>query len=93
VDGVMASEDSTAPAEHSPELKSAIEDYDNEEPELYGGKPVIVVHEPHPLATTLKWIFWFIVSVGLALLALNFLLDAGVVSVGRDLPHTNLLEP
>lgn len=64
-----------------------------EEPQLYEGHSVLVVHEPHPVRTALKAIFLFIFLLALALLVLNFLLDAGVVSVGQDLPHTDLLEP
>ncbi len=63
------------------------------EAKLYSGKPVIVVHEPHPVRSVLRVIVWFIICLAIILLILNFLLDAGVVSLGSDIPHTNLLEP
>lgn len=93
-------ETAAAPAEHSDELKSALNDLDKSpegkhphEAELYGGKPVIVVHEPHPVRSALIALMWIILLLGMGLLALNFLIDAGLVSLGYDLPHTNLLEP
>lgn len=62
-------------------------------PELYGGKPVIEVHEDHPVRSAINALLLFLLILGLALLALNFLLDAGVVSLNVDLPYTDLLEP
>lgn len=60
---------------------------------LYGGSSVLLIHEPHPVRTTFKYIFWFIGLLLLALVVLNFLLDAGVVSTGYDIPYTDVLEP
>jgi hypothetical protein len=97
--GVLTSEPAAEPAEHSPEFNKALDDLKTsdegkhpQEAKLYGGKPVIVVHEPHPVLSVLKWLFWFIISLGLALLVFNLLLDAGVVSVGSELPHTDIIK-
>ncbi len=91
-------------AEHSDDFKEAIQDLDTSpegkhplhqsgESMLYGGKPVIVIHEPHPLRSIFSLIFWFIVCLILIFIVLNFLLDAGVVSTSLDIPHTNVLLP
>lgn len=64
-----------------------------QEVQLYGGKSVIVIHESHPARDALKSLLWFIFFLGIALVAFNFLLDAGVVSTGYDIPHTDVLEP
>lgn len=62
-------------------------------PELYGGKPVIVTHEPHPVRSAIISALLFLLMLALALVVFNFLLDAGVVSLSIDVPHTDLLEP
>jgi hypothetical protein len=61
--------------------------------ELYGGKPVIEIHEAHPVRSAFIGFLIFLLVLALALAAFNFLLDAGVVSLGVDVPHTDLLEP
>ena len=61
--------------------------------ELYEGKPVIQIHEAHPVRSVVEAVLVFLLILGLALLAFNFLLDAGVVSLGVDIPHTDILEP
>lgn len=61
--------------------------------ELYEGKPVIQIHEAHPVRSAVKAVLVFLFILSLALLAFNFLLDAGVVSLGVEIPHTDLLEP
>ncbi len=91
-------------AEHSDGFKDAIQDLETSpegkhplhqsgESMLYGGKPVIIIHEPHPLRSIFSLIFWFIVCLILIFIVLNFLLDAGVVSTSLDIPHTNVLQP
>jgi hypothetical protein len=82
------------PQEHSPALKEAIKDMDEngERPhhELYGGKPVIVVHNDHGMSAV-AWVLWFIVCLALALLIVNFLLDADIIQTTLSVPHTNIL--
>jgi hypothetical protein len=61
--------------------------------ELYGGKSVLIVHERHPVRDFMAGLLVFIVGLAVILIALNFLLDAGIVKTGYKLPHTYLLEP
>ncbi len=87
-------------AEHSETLKGALKDLDdNEEVDsngrhhqgLYGGKPVIVVHKAHGSQSAVMWVLWFIICLGLAVLIVNFLLDAGVIATSYNVPHTDIL--
>jgi hypothetical protein len=88
-----------APA-HSEVLKEAIKELDEDEVgkdgrhhhELYGGKPVIVVHKDHGTKSALMWALWFFLCVGLAVLIVNFLLDANVINTSYNVPHTDLLK-
>ena len=41
--------------------------------------------------SALAWVLWFIVCVGLALLIVNFLIDADIITTTYNIPHTNLL--
>jgi hypothetical protein len=81
--------------EHSPALKQAIQDLDEKDGrphhELYGGKPVIVIHREHGAKSALLWILWFIICVGLALLVVNLLLDADIIQTDYNVPHTDFL--
>ncbi len=61
--------------------------------QLYGGTSVLLIQESHPIRTFFTYLFWFIGILVLALVVLNFLLDAGVVSTGYDIPYTDVLEP
>lgn len=75
-------------------LKAAMKDLDDKDGrphyELYGGKPVIIVHKGKRLSG-LMWTVWFMVCLGLALLAVNVLLDAGIITTDYVIPHTNFL--
>lgn len=62
-------------------------------PELYGGKSVIKIEEPHPLRDLMKALVISVLVLALAAIALNFLIDAEIILSGSGLPHTNLLEP
>ncbi len=62
-----------------------------EEPQLYGGKSVLVIHEPQPLRDTLRALSWAFVVLLLLLAVGNFLLDAGIISVGSGIPHTDFI--
>ena len=82
------------PQEHSEALKDAIKDLGNTDlrhHELYEGKPVIVVHGNHGRHPVLSWVLWFMVSVLIALLVVNFLLDAELITTDYSLPYTDLL--
>ncbi len=89
------SEDSDKPQEHSDALKDAIKDLDSKDApahhELYGGKPVIVVHKPHGKQSAAMWMLWFFVCIGLALLIVNFLLDAEIIETMYNVPHSDIL--
>lgn len=79
-------------AEHSDSLKQAMGELEDHEGkphyELYGGKPVIVVHKHHRMSA-LVWMGWFLFSVTVSLLIVNFLLDAGIIVTDYIVPHTN----
>lgn len=89
-------EDAEAPQQHSESLKEAIKDLDGEHEarphhELFGGKPVIVVHKDHH-TSGLMWFVWFIVCLILAVVIVNFLLDAKVITTTYDVPYTDILQ-
>lgn len=86
-------EESVKPQEHSQALKDAMKDMDGkpQHHELYGGKPVIVVHKEHGAMSAVAWVFWFFLCLGLAVLIVNFLLDAGFIETTYRVPHTNIL--
>lgn len=89
----LKSDNDGQPQEHSEALKGALKDLDGQpvHHELYGGKPVIVVHKPHGKHSALMWSLWFFLCVGLALAIVNFLLDAGVIETTYQIPYTDLL--
>lgn len=89
-------DDSTgSPPEQTDELKDAIKDMDSSSlrhHELYEGKPVIVVHKHHTgKHPALAWTVWFLMCLAIALLAVNLLLDAEVISTEYVIPHTDFL--
>lgn len=61
--------------------------------ELYGGRPVIIIHEAHPFLDFLKGLLVFVIGLIVIAAAVNFLLDAGIIETGYDIPHTNFLDP
>lgn len=81
--------------EHSQALKDEIKGMDAKGGEQhhssYDGKPVIVIHKEHGPMSAVTWVLWFIVCVGLALLIVNFLLDADFITTNYKIPHTNIL--
>lgn len=58
--------------------------------ELYGGKPVIVIHK-HSKHSALKAILWIILCLILAVAIVDVLLDAGVITTNYDVPYTDFL--
>lgn len=92
-----AKADSSSPQEHSPALKHALKELD-EQPEeahhheLYGGKPVIVVHKPHRAGSVLGAIAWFIICLILAAVVVDLLIDAGYISIPYDIPTTHFFQ-
>ncbi len=86
--------DDDQPQEHSEALKDALNDLSGQPAahhELYGGKPVIVVHKPHGKHSALMWSLWFFFCLGLALLIVNLLLDAGIIETTYNVPYTDFL--
>lgn len=86
-------EDPVEPQKHSQALKDAMKGMDGkpQHHELYGGKPVIVVHKEHGAMSAMAWVLWFFLCLGLAILIVNFLLDAGFIETTYRIPHTNIL--
>jgi hypothetical protein len=91
-------DDEQKPQEHTESFKEAMKDMEGGEAagheghqhhELYGGKPVIIVHSEHGLKAALLWMLWFFVCVGLALLIVDLLLDAQIITTTYNIPHTN----
>jgi len=58
--------------------------------ELYGGKPVIVIHK-HGRHSALKTIVWVIICLIVAVAIVDVLLDAGVITTDYDVPYTDFL--
>jgi len=88
-------DDQPQPQEHSQALKDELKEMGvNGGPkthhELYGGKPVIIVHKDHSMSAV-GWTLWFLFCVTLALVAVNFLLDADVITTDYQIPHSNIL--
>jgi hypothetical protein len=91
--------DDTQTIEHSQALKDELQTMDDKPEEgvhphheLYGGKPVIVIHKAHSAHSALNWILWFIFCVLLALVIVDVLLDAGVITTDYSVPHTHYLQ-
>ncbi len=91
--------DDTQTIEHSQALKDELQtlkDKPEEEihphHELYGGKPVIVIHKARGVQSTLNWILWFIFCLLLALVIVDVLLDAGIITTDYSVPHTHLFQ-
>lgn len=94
-------EEPVEPQAHSQALKDAMKDMEgkggadksdrSQHHELYGGKPVIVVHKEHGAMSATAWVLWFFLCLGLAVLIVNFLLDAGFIETTYRIPHTNIL--
>lgn len=61
--------------------------------ELYGGRPVIIIHEVHPVRDFLAGLLVFIIGLAVLAAAVNFLLDADIIKTGYKIPHTNMLDP
>lgn len=61
--------------------------------ELYGGRPVIIIHEEHPILDFLRGLLVFVLGLVVIAAAVNFLLDAGIIETGYKIPHTNFLDP
>lgn len=92
-------EDPQQTIEHSQALKDELqsmgdkpEEDTHPHHELYGGKPVIVIHKAHGAQATLNWILWVIFCLLLALVIVDALLDAGVISTDYNVPHTHYLQ-
>jgi hypothetical protein len=94
------------PIEHSQALKDELQTFGDKEPkdgedgelseehphhELYGGKPVIVIHKARGAQATLNWILWLIFCLLLALVIVDGLLDADIIKTDYNVPHTNIL--
>lgn len=61
--------------------------------ELYGGKSVLVIHEPRPFHTFMNVLATIILILLISAAILDFLLDAEILTTGYNLPHTNLVGP
>lgn len=87
--------DATGPKRHSESLKQAmdeLQDHDGKPKyELYGGKPVIVVHKHHG-TSALAWVGWFLFSLVLTAVIINLLLDSGLIVTDYIIPHTNFFK-
>lgn len=85
----------TEPKEHSESLKQAMNDLQEHDGkpqyELYGGKPVIVVHKRHG-ASALAWVGWFLFSLVLTAVIIDLLLDSGLIVTDYIIPHTNFFK-
>lgn len=94
------------PQEHSQALKDAMQEMSGKDSkhdkddkveksdghhELYGGKPVIIVHKGQGQMSAVAWVLWFIFCLGLALLIVNFLIDAGYIETNYNIPHTDII--
>lgn len=84
---------------HSQALKDELQNIDDKPEEgvhphheLYGGKPVIVIHKAHSPQATLNMILWIIFCFLLALVIVDVLLDSGVITTDYNVPHTRLLQ-
>lgn len=88
-------EEESEPQEHSQALKDEIKGMGDSKAEghheQYDGKPVIVIHKEHGPMSAVAWVLWFFLCVGLALLVVNFLLDADFITTNYNIPHTNIL--
>jgi len=71
--------------------KDSIDEKTEGRHQLYEGEPVIVVHKAHGQMSAVAWVLWFIFCLGLALLIVNFLIDAGYIETNYDIPHTNII--
>lgn len=89
-------EDVSQPLQHSQALKNELKEMNSsDEPvhhELYGGKPVIVIHKAHGKNSPLATVLWIIACLLVALLIVDVLLDAGVIVTDYNVPHTRLLQ-
>lgn len=85
----------TEPKEHSASLKQAMDDLQEHDGkpqyELYGGKPVIVVHKHHG-TSVLAWVGWFLFSLVLTAVIIDLLLDSGLIVTDYIIPHTNFFK-
>jgi len=94
VSAVLSGDEASATQEHSQALKDAMEDLDENgvhHHELYGGKPVIVVHKAHTSKSLLMGLLWFVICLALALVLVDVLVDANIITIPYDLPTTNFL--
>lgn len=92
--GEILKEEQAEPQEHSQALKDEIKTMNEKgttHHELYGGQPVIVVHKEHGPMSAVTWVLWFFLCLGIALVIVNFLLDAGFIVTNYKIPHTNIL--
>jgi hypothetical protein len=82
--------------EQSESLKEAAKELNEEDGrphyELYGGKPVIVVHKGSGSMPAVMWILWFFVCVLLAVVIVDVLLDAGIITTTYEVPYTNFIK-
>ena len=88
--------------EHSPALKSELQNLADEDdkkeklPEdhphhdLYGGKPVIVIHK-HKKSSAASVILMILICLVVAVAIADVLIDAEVVNLNFDVPHTDYL--
>jgi hypothetical protein len=87
--------DEQKPQEHSAALKEEIKNLGEdgrEHQELYGGKPVIVVHKDKGALSTVMWVVWFLICVLLALGIVDVLLDASIVKTNYNIPYTDFIQ-
>ena len=91
----LQQDDATKPQEHSEALKEEMKNIGEDgrpHYDLYGGKPVIVVHKDHGTSSALMLVIWFFVCVLLALAIVDVLLDAGIIKTSYDIPFTNFIK-
>lgn len=86
-------ETQATPQAHTPALKDALDNLEDQPQhhELYGGKPVIVIHKARGSRSTASTVAWVIICLLLAIVIVDLLIDANIISLSYDIPHTNFL--
>ena len=71
--------------------KSGLDEHGRRHHELYGGKPVIVVHKHRRSTRMMLWVVWLFFCLLLAVAAVDVLLDADIITTDYNVPHTDFL--
>jgi hypothetical protein len=102
VDQVLKDDAADETQPHSQALKNELATLDKDHPadgegadgehphhELYGGKPVIVIHKGHSGNSALNAFLWLLVCLLLAVIIVDVLLDMNIITTTFNIPHTN----